>query len=192
MPLTSARPFQLHVPDAALADLRERLARTRFPDQAPGEPWAHGTQVEYLQELVAYWRDRFDWRAQEARLNALPQFKVPLHGIELHYLCVPGKGPDPCPLLLSHGWPGSVFEFHKIMPLLTEHFTVIAPSLPGYTLSFKPGQQRFVDADALPFHIGKHTHERHLDLPEELAQVSLFQSRFEQHLKVKRENHVLA
>ncbi len=97
MPLTSARPFQLQVPDAALADLRERLARTRFPDQAPGEPWAHGTQVEYLRELVVYWRDRFDWRAQEARLNALPQFKVPLHGIELHYLCVPGPGPRSMP-----------------------------------------------------------------------------------------------
>ena len=78
MLLASARPFQLHVPDAALADLRERLARTRFPDQAPGEPWAYGTPVDYLRELVDYWRDRFDWRAQEARLNALPQFKVPL------------------------------------------------------------------------------------------------------------------
>jgi microsomal epoxide hydrolase len=153
MAVAAVRPFQLHVADAAIADLRERLARTRLPDQAPGEPWAYGTPVEYLRELVAYWRDRFDWRAQEAHLNAWPQFKVPLHGIELHYLCVPGKGPQPCPLLLSHGWPGSVFEFLELIPRLTDparfggdaadSFTVVAPSLPGYGLSFAPGQPRF-------------------------------------------------
>src|SRR5512138_432830 len=147
------RPFELHVPDAAIADLRDRLARTRWPDQAPGEPWAYGTSVEYLRDLVAHWRERFDWRAHEARLNAWPQFTVPLHGIELHYLHVEGKGPKPCPLLLSHGWPGSVFEFTALIPRLTDParfggdpadaFTVVAPSLPGYGLSFKPGQPRF-------------------------------------------------
>jgi pimeloyl-ACP methyl ester carboxylesterase len=152
-------PFTLQVPDAALADLRERLARTRFPDQAPGEPWAYGTDVGWMRDFVAYWRDRFDWRAEEARLNALPQFKVPLHGIDLHYLHVPGRGPDPFPLLLSHGWPGSVFEFLDLIPRLTDParfgddpadaFTVVAPSLPGYGLSFAPGQPRFgVDAIA--------------------------------------------
>ena len=151
----AARPesFALSVPDQAIADLRDRLARTRFPDQAPGEPWAYGTDVAYLQALVDYWRDRFDWRAQEARLNAFPQYKVPLHGIDLHFLHVPGKGPDPCPLLLSHGWPGSVFEFLELIPRLTDParfggdpadaFTVVAPSLPGYGLSFAPGQPRF-------------------------------------------------
>ncbi len=148
-----AKPFRLHVADSAIADLRERLARTRFPDQPAGEPWACGTDVAYLKQLVAYWRDDFDWRAQEARLNAFPQFKVPLHGIDLHYLYVEGQGPDPCPLLLSHGWPGSVFEFLELIPRLTDParfggnpadaFTVIAPSLPGYGLSFAPGQQRF-------------------------------------------------
>ena len=137
----AARPFRLHVPDAALADLRERLVRTRWPDEAPGQRWAYGASVAYLRELVSYWCDRFDWRAQEAQLNALPQFKVPLAGIELHYLCVPGQGPDPCPLLLSHGWPGSVFEFVELIPRLTDParfggdpadaFTVVAPSLPG-------------------------------------------------------------
>ena len=75
---TRPEPFTLHVPDTALVDLQERLARTRFPDQAPGEPWAYGTDLGYLQELLAYWRHGFDWRAQEARLNAWPQFKVPL------------------------------------------------------------------------------------------------------------------
>ena len=147
------KPFRLHVADDAIADLRERLARTRFPDQPPGVPWAAGTDVAYLKQLVAYWRSDFDWRAQEARLNAFPQFTVPLHGIDVHYLHVEGRGPKPMPLLLSHGWPGSVFEFVDIIPRLTDParfggdpadaFTVIAPSLPGYGLSFAPGQPRF-------------------------------------------------
>ena len=146
-------PFTLHVPDADLADLRERLARSRFPDQAPGEAWAYGTDVAYLRELAEYWRDGFDWRAEEAALNAFPQFRVPLDGIDLHYLQVPGVGPNPMPLLLLHGWPGSVFEFLEIIPRLTDParfggdardaFTVVAPSLPGYGLSFRPGQKRF-------------------------------------------------
>jgi pimeloyl-ACP methyl ester carboxylesterase len=147
------RPFQLHVGDDAIDDLRERLARTRLPDQAPGEPWAAGTDVAYLRELLEHWRTRFDWRAQEAALNAFAQFKVALHGIDLHFLHVEGKGPAPFPLLLSHGWPGSVFEFLEILPRLTDParfggdpadaFTVVAPSLPGYGLSFAPGQARF-------------------------------------------------
>ena len=103
--------FNLHVPDAALVDLRERLSRTRFPDQSPGEPWAYGTDLNWMAGFVDYWRDGFDWRAQEARLNSFPQYKVSLQGIDLHFLHVPGNGPDPHPLLLSHGWPGSVFEF---------------------------------------------------------------------------------
>ena len=146
-------PFRLHVPDAAISDLHERLRRTRFPDQAPGAPWAYGSDLAYMQSLVAHWADAFDRRAQEARLNALPQFTVPLHGIDLHYLRVEGQGPSPMPLLLLHGWPGSVFEFLELIPRLTDParfggdpadaFTVIAPSLPGYGLSFKPGQPRF-------------------------------------------------
>lgn len=145
--------FTLAVPDAAIADLRDRLARTRFPDQAPGEPWAYGTDLAWMRTLVAYWREHFDWRAQEARLNAFPNYKVPLHGIDLHFLHVPGQGPDPLPLLLLHGWPGSVFEFLELIPRLTDParfggdpadaFTVVAPSLPGYGLSFAPGQRRF-------------------------------------------------
>ena len=153
----SPTPFTMRVPDADIEDLHARLARTRFPDQAPGAPWAYGTDVAYLRGLTEYWRDSFDWRAQEARLNQFPQFKVPLHGIDLHYLHVQGKGPDPKPLLLLHGWPGSVFEFMDILPRLTDPaafggdpadaFTVIAPSLPGYGLSFSPGQKRFSIAE---------------------------------------------
>jgi len=146
-------PFTLHVPDADIADLRARLARTRLPDQAPGEPWAYGTDVTYLAGLLEYWREGFDWRAEEAALNAFPQYRAPLDGIDLHYLHVPGVGPAPMPLLLLHGWPGSVFEFVDIIPRLTDParfggdprdaFTVVAPSLPGYGLSFRPGQKRF-------------------------------------------------
>src|SRR3954447_9414194 len=99
--------FRLLIPDADIADLRERLLRTRFPDQGPGEPWAYGADLAYLRSLTEYWQFQFDWRAQEARLNAFPQYKVPLHGIDLHFLHVPGNGPEPLPLLLSHGWPGS-------------------------------------------------------------------------------------
>lgn len=147
------KPFALHVPDADIADLKARLAGTRFPDQTPGAPWAYGTDLAYLRSLCQHWRSQFDWRIHEAKLNAFPQFKVPLAGIDLHYLHVPGKGPSPKPLLLLHGWPGSVFEFMNIIPMLTDPasfggdpadaFTVIAPSLPGYGLSFTPNQKRF-------------------------------------------------
>src|ERR1700677_984155 len=147
------QPFTLHVSDSDIVDLRERLARTRFPDSAPGEPWAYGTDVAYLRSLVDTWRGSFDWRAQEARLNAFPQFKITRPDYDLHFLHVPGKGPNPTPLLLMHGWPGSVFEFMDFIPRLTDPasfggdpedaFTVVAPSLPGYGLSFRPGQKRF-------------------------------------------------
>ena len=143
----------LDIPEPAIVDLRERLARTRFPDQAPGPAWAYGADLDYIRDLVEYWRTRFDWRAQEARLNAFPQYRAALSDIDLHFLHVPGRGPSPCPLLLLHGWPGSVFEFLEIIPRLTDParfggdpadaFTVVAPSLPGYGLSFKPGQRRF-------------------------------------------------
>ncbi|GJE03975.1 epoxide hydrolase family protein [Methylobacterium isbiliense] len=152
----SATPFTCRIPDAALADLRERLARTRLPDQAPEAPWTYGTDVGYLADLIAYWRDGFDWRAQEAALNAFPQAMVQVGDLAVHCLHAPGRGPEggpaPRPLLLCHGWPGSVFEFLDIIPRLTDPaayggdpaqaFTVVAPSLPGYGFSFRPGQRR--------------------------------------------------
>ena len=142
MPL-QPKPFSLSIPEAAIADLKDRLARTRFPDEPPLEPWSTGTSLSYLQQLTKYWGTEFDWRVWEAKLNAFPQYTVQLGGIDLHYIHASSKKPNAIPLLLSHGWPGSVFEFHKLIPLLTEHFTVVAPSLPGYGLSFKPGQKRF-------------------------------------------------
>jgi pimeloyl-ACP methyl ester carboxylesterase len=142
--MTAPKPFTLHVADADIADLRERLARTRWPDEPPLPPWSTGTSLSYMQTLCAHWRERFDWRAWEGELNGFRQFTVSLGGIVLHFIHEPGRGSKPKPpLLISHGWPGSVFEFRRLIPLLTEHFTVIAPSLPGYTLSYTPGQRRF-------------------------------------------------
>ena len=147
------RPFHVAVPESVLEDLRLRLSRTRLPDEPPLDPWSTGTSVAYMRRLIQYWRDGFDWRAQEAGLNAFRQYTAPLAGIDLHFIHEKGIGPDPMPLLLSHGWPGSVFEFYKVIPMLTDParfgadpadaFTVIAPSLPGYVFSFKPGQKRF-------------------------------------------------
>lgn len=149
----SPRPFRLEVPASQIEDLKSRLERVRLPDRAPGAAWAYGTDPDYLARLIAYWRDEFDWRAEEAALNAFPQFKVQLDNLDLHYLAVPGKGPSPMPLLLLHGWPGSIFEFLDLIPRLVDParfggdpadaFMVIAPSLPGYGLSFEPNQQRF-------------------------------------------------
>jgi len=153
MPDYDIRLFRLEVPASVLDDLQQRLSRTRLPDEPPLEPWSTGTSVGYLERLLDYWRDGFDWRAQETKLNAFRQFTVPLAGIEVHFIHEEGKGPNPMPLLLSHGWPGSVIEFHKVLPMLTDparfggdpadSFTVVAPSLPGYVFSFKPGQKRF-------------------------------------------------
>jgi microsomal epoxide hydrolase len=148
------RPFRVAVGDDVLADLQARLDRVRWPDEPPGSEgsWAYGTDLGYLQELVAYWRDGFDWRAQEKAINEFPQFMAPVGDVDVHFLHVEGQGPAPLPLLLCHGWPGSFWEFSRIIPLLTDParfggdpadaFTVVAPSLPGYGFSFRPGQRR--------------------------------------------------
>jgi microsomal epoxide hydrolase len=146
------RPFSLHVPDEVLDDLRERLARTRWPDEVPGSGWEYGTDLAYLRRLVDHWHDGFDWRAQEAKLNAFDQFRVRLDAIDLHYIHQPGVGPDPTPLLLVHGWPGSVWEFHELIPRLTDPArfggdpadadTAGPPSRPGSPRPSAPGPPR--------------------------------------------------
>ena len=151
--IAAPTPFRLHVGDDVLADLKSRLARVRWPDEVPDNHWKYGTDLAYLKSLVEYWRDRYDWRKHETGINRFNQYKVSLAGIDVHYIREEGKGPKPMPLLVSHGWPGSVHEFHKLIPMLTDParfggdaadaFTVVAPSLPGYTLSFAPNQQRF-------------------------------------------------
>jgi microsomal epoxide hydrolase len=146
------RPFRLAVDDTAVADLKRRLAEVRWPDEAPEPPWRYGASVDFMRMLVDYWATGYDWRTTEAALNAHPQFVTAIDGIDVHFIKVEGRGPNPKPLLLSHGWPGSVLEFMKLIPLLTDPaahggdaadaFTVVAPSLPGYTLSFRPNQAR--------------------------------------------------
>ena len=147
------RPFRLSLPDEVLDDLHERLSRTRWPDEVPGSGWLYGSNRDFMRRLVEHWRGGFDWRAQESKLNAFDQFRVTIGGIDLHFVHQRGVGPDPLPLLLVHGWPGSIWEFHELIPRLTDParfggdpadaFTVVAPSLPGFTLSFEPGQRRF-------------------------------------------------
>jgi pimeloyl-ACP methyl ester carboxylesterase len=149
---TALRPFRLAVDESAITDLERRLAQVRWPDEAPEPPWRYGTSVGFMRELVDYWAHGYDWRRTEAALNAWPQFVTTIDGIDVHFLKVEGRGPAPKPLLLSHGWPGSVLEFLKLIPLLTDPgahggdradaFTVVVPSLPGYTLSFRPNQER--------------------------------------------------
>ncbi|MGH7309558.1 MAG: epoxide hydrolase family protein [Candidatus Rokuibacteriota bacterium] len=147
------RPFSIRVPDDVLRDLRDRLGRVRWPDAVPGGGWSYGTDLTYLKDFVTYWRDVYDWRRHEAELNRFRQFTVPLAAIDLHFVHEPGVGPAPLPLLLSHGWPGSIVEFQWLIPMLTDParfgadpadaFTVVAPSLPGYAFSFRPDQPRF-------------------------------------------------
>ncbi len=142
------QPFTIEVSDEVLHDLRERLARTRFPDEVPNTGWEYGTNLAYLKQLVEYWRTEYDWRKHETQLNRFTQFKTNIDGLEIHFIHEKGRGPNPKPLLLSHGWPGSISEFMEIIPLLTDpaahgghvdqSFDVIAPSLPGYGFSGHP------------------------------------------------------
>jgi pimeloyl-ACP methyl ester carboxylesterase len=138
-------PFRIQVSDAVLADLRERLARTRFPDEIAGSGWTYGTDLAYLRELITYWRERYDWRAEEARLNAFHHFRARVGGLGIHFIHERGVGPRPLPLVITHGWPGSVAEFRKVIGPLTDParhggdsadaFDVVAPSMPGYGFS---------------------------------------------------------
>jgi pimeloyl-ACP methyl ester carboxylesterase len=143
-----AEPFRIAVPDEVLNDLRQRLSRTRFPDEVPDTGWEYGSNLAYIKELVDYWLNKYDWRAQERELNRFAHFRASVDGLGLHFIHEKGKGPDPKPLLLIHGWPGSIYEFMQIIPMLTDpaahggdandSFTVVAPSLPGYGFSGHP------------------------------------------------------
>ena len=100
--------FVIAVSEETLADLRERLARTRWPDEVANPHWEYGTNLAYLKELVAYWRDGYDWRHHERTINAFPQYRVTLDGVPIHFIHQPGRGPRPLPLILTHGWPWDV------------------------------------------------------------------------------------
>jgi pimeloyl-ACP methyl ester carboxylesterase len=143
-------PFRVEVPDADLRDLRERLRRTRWPEAETVADWSQGVPLAYLRELCAYWADGYDWRATEARLNAVAQYRTELDGLGVHFLHVRSPHPDALPLVLTHGWPGSVVEFLKVIGPLTDPtahggdaadaFHVVCPSLPGYGFSDKPAR----------------------------------------------------
>ena len=138
-------PFEIRVDDSVLEDLQRRLAQTRLPDQIEGTGWEYGIPMSYLRELVEYWRETYDWRAQEVRLNQLPHFRTRIDGQSIHFIHARSANPDAFPLLITHGWPGSVVEFLDVLPRLTDPeahggraadaFHVVAPSLPGYGFS---------------------------------------------------------
>ena len=144
-------PFQIHVPDDTLDDLKNRLARVRWPDEIPGAGWDYGSNLDYIKELVEYWRTAYDWRAQEAALNALPHFKTTVDGQEIHFIHQRGQGDSPIPLIVTHGWPSTFFEMTKIIPRLTnpaafggdpaDAFDVVVPSMPGYGFSAQTRQR---------------------------------------------------
>jgi pimeloyl-ACP methyl ester carboxylesterase len=145
------RPFTIHVDDATLADLRERLARTRFPDELPGVGWELGVPTSYLRELIEYWRTGYDWRTWEKRLNSFPNFKTRIDGLDIHFVHVRSRHESATPLVLTHGWPGSFVEFYKVIGPLTDPeahggkaedaFHVVVPSLPGFGFSEAPKER---------------------------------------------------
>jgi pimeloyl-ACP methyl ester carboxylesterase len=148
------RPLTIHVPDAVLDDLRWRLAQTRFPEAIPGSGWDYGSNLEYLTDLVHYWYTDFDWRAQEAQPNRWHHYQTLVGGLHMHFIHERGVGPDPMPLVMTHGWPSCFVEMTKILPLLTDPgrhggdpadaFDVVVPSLPGFGFS-DPAMERGMD-----------------------------------------------
>ncbi|MFD2416562.1 epoxide hydrolase family protein [Amycolatopsis pigmentata] len=147
------KPFTIAIGDDQLEDLDRRLRHTRWPDAIAGMGWDDGTDLPFLRHLTKYWRTDFDWRAQEATLNALPQFTAELDGVEIHFIHQHGTGPNPFPLVITHGWPGTGFDMQHIIPLLAnpgdhgadpaDAFDVVVPSLPGYGFSQRPTRPGF-------------------------------------------------
>lgn len=141
-------PFSIHVSDEVIADLRRRLEQMRWPDETDAEPWRYGPPVAYMQRIAEYWLDGYDWRRQEARLNGFSHYTTDIDGQTVHFLYEAGVGPDPMPLVLTHGWPGSFVEMLGLIPMLTnpaahggraeDAFTVVIPSIPGHGFSSRP------------------------------------------------------
>ncbi|WP_261333615.1 epoxide hydrolase family protein [Rhizobium leguminosarum] len=141
--------YKINIDHERVDDLQRRLRSTRWPTALDADSWEDGTSLAFLKELLAYWKDHFDWRAQEARLNRLPQFIAEIDDLSIHFVHQRGNGPSPLPLILTHGWPGSFFEMEGIIPMLADPaahgadpadaFDVVVPSLPGYGFSQAPG-----------------------------------------------------
>ena len=152
-PLTSTsdaniRPFRVNVPDEQLADLRRRIAATRWPESETVADESQGVQLATIQELARYWMTDYDWRTCEAKLNALPQFLMEIDGLDIHFIHVRSKHENALPLIVTHGWPGSIIEQLKIIDPLTnptthgakasDAFDVVIPSVPGHGFSARP------------------------------------------------------
>ena len=141
-------PFEISVSDAEVEDLKRRLATTRWPEAETVDDWSHGIPLAYVQEVCAYWGEKYDWRAREAKLNQFAQFKTEIDGLGIHFIHVRSVEPNAMPLVITHGWPGSVVEFQKVIGPLTDPvayggkaedaFHVVCPSMPGYGFSDKP------------------------------------------------------
>ena len=141
----AVQPYKIEIPDSVLNDLKSRLERTRWPDELPGTGWDYGSNLDYVKELVEYWRTKFDWHAQEKLINSFSHFKSEVDGLNIHFIHEKGKGPNPMPLVITHGWPGTFFEMYKVIPMLSDPashggdpadaFDVVAPSMPGYGFS---------------------------------------------------------
>lgn len=145
-----ARPFEIAIDDAVLSDLKHRLDNTRWPEAETVDDWTQGLPLDYAKTLVQYWANEYDWRAREARLNRFPQFKMNIDGLDIHFYHVRSPEPNARPLIMTHGWPGSVVEFQNVIGPLTDPvahggraedaFHLVCPSLPGYGFSDKPSR----------------------------------------------------
>ncbi len=153
----SVEAFSIAIPQETLDDLHERLERTRWPDEAEGTSWGYGTDLEYMKELAAYWQHEYDWRRHEAALNRFAQFKAEVDGVGIHFIHERGKGPNPTPLLLIHGFPDSFYRYHKVIDRLTDpakyggdantSFDVVVPSIPGTGFSDRVSKSDDINAD---------------------------------------------
>lgn len=147
----AARLYRIGVPQPVLDDLRKRLTRARWPDAVDGAGWDYGTDLDFLRDLADYWRDGYDWRAEEATLNEFEQYRAEIDGVGIHFVHERGKGPDPPPIVLTHGWPDSFYRYAKVVPLLADParfggdpadaFDVVVPSVPGYGFSDRPRER---------------------------------------------------
>ena len=162
-------PFRIDITDDQLEDLKRRLRATRWPERECVDDWTQGLPLAYAQEVASYWLEKYDWRGREALAQSFPQFKTQIDGLGIHFIHVRSPHPDATPLIMTHGWPGSIVEFHKVIEPLTnptahggdaaDAFHVVCPSLPGYGFSDKPARiwmecaadsESLVRADAPP------------------------------------------
>jgi epoxide hydrolase len=135
-----ARPFTIDIPQSRLDDLKARLALSRFPEKETVDDWDQGIPLAYVQDLTAYWRDHYDWRRCEAALNAYPHFLMEIDGLDIHFMHIRSTNPAARPIIMTHGWPGSILELINVIAPLSEDYHLVIPSLPGYGFSGKPSK----------------------------------------------------